>query len=46
MDIEVSKPKIFLPLDLSDLAWQMNLSQEQAVQTAFTIPGDGQFQWK
>ena len=23
----------------------MNLSQEQAAQTAFTVPGQGQFQW-
>ena len=44
-DLETSKPKVFSTLDLSDLAWQMNLSQEQAAQTAFTVPGRGQFQW-
>ena len=43
--METSKPKVFSTLDLSDLAWQMNLSQEQAAQTAFTVPGQGQFQW-
>ena len=42
---EVSKPKVFSTLDLSDLAWQMNLLQEQAAQTAFTVPGQGRFQW-
>ena len=41
----VSKPRVFSTLDLSDLAWQMNLSEEQAAQTAFTVPGQGQFQW-
>ena len=43
--LETSKPKVFSTLDLSDLAWQMNLSEEQAAQTAFTVPGQGQFQW-
>ena len=43
--METSKPKVFSTLDLSDLAWQMNLSQEQAAQTAFTVLGQGQFQW-
>ena len=44
-DVEVSKPKIFSTLDFSDLVWQMDLSEEQAAHTAFTIPGQGQFQW-
>ena len=43
--MEASKPKVLATLDLSDLAWQMNLPQEQAAQTAFTVPGQGQFQW-
>ena len=42
--METSKPKVFSTLDLSDLAWQMNLTQKQAAQTAFTVPGQGQFQ--
>ena len=43
--MERSKPKEFYTLDLSDLARQMNLSQEQAAQTSFTVRGQGQFQW-
>ena len=43
--METFKPKVFSMLDLSNLAWQMNLSQEQAAQTAFTVLGQGQFQW-
>ena len=45
MKFKTSKPKIFSSLDLSDHAWQMRLSQDQAAQTAFTIPGHCQFQW-
>ena len=36
---------MFLTLDLSDHEWQMNLSQEQGAIPAFTIQGQGQFQW-
>ena len=43
--MEMSKPKILSTLDLSDLAWQINVCQEQEAQTAFTVPGQGQFQW-
>lgn len=46
LDIETSKPKIFSTLDLSNLVWQMNFLEEQAAHTAFTTPGQGQFQWK
>ena len=42
-DIEAVKPKIIT--DLSNYAWQMHLSKEQATQTAITVPGHGQFQW-
>ena len=44
LDLETSKPESSPPWT-SDLAWQMNLSEEQAAHTAFTIPGQGQFQW-
>ena len=43
--METSKHKVFSTLDLSILAWQMNLPQEQAAKTSFMVPGQGQFQW-
>ena len=43
--IEKEQPRFFSTVDLSGLAWQMTLNQEQATTTAFTLPGQGQFQW-
>ena len=43
--IEKEQPQFFSTVDLSGLAWQMTLNQEQATTTAFTLPGQGQFQW-
>ena len=45
LHIEKEQPLFFFPLDLSGLAWQMTLNQEQATTTAFTLPGRGPFQW-
>ena len=42
--IEKEQPQFFSMVDLSGLAWQMTLNQEQATTTAFTQPGQGQFQ--
>ena len=43
--IKKEQPRFFSTVDLSGLAWQMMLNQEQATTTAFTLPGQGQFQW-
>ena len=43
--IEKEQPGFFSTVDLSGLAWQMTLNQEQATTTPFTLPGQGQFQW-
>ena len=43
MNFAITKTNIVLTMDLFDHAWQMKMSLDQAAQTAFTIPGQGQF---
>ncbi len=44
-DIDRANSTIFSPLDLTSQFWQMKLDRESQPLTAFTIPGQGQFQW-
>jgi len=44
-DIGRAKSTIFSTLDLTSGFWQMQLDEKSQPLTAFTIPGQGQYQW-
>jgi len=44
-DIGQANSTIFSTLDLTSGFWQMQLDEKSQTLTAFTIPGQGQYQW-
>jgi hypothetical protein len=44
-DIGRANSTIFSTLDLTSGFWQMQLDEKSQTLTAFTIPGQGQYQW-